>query len=239
MRRPSVVTASPKDWVAVLEVTYQSLLDQGIGNPLLFGSQAMSFYMGNPLRSKDLDFVTDQFGPNSLDALTKVLSEQRPAGAEIITTNVHTRFFDRSKMRTYSVEMRIKRRAFFLEIFDAVLDGRPPSVLTPYVQHGKRWGVGLWVPSREAVLSLRLCFRQPEGLSRLNASRLNRFIEDNKAKIRNREVGEIIVAWGQADLVRKNLEQLERLHRQKVIGQQEILDAVRSAEQGSNGTHSQ
>ena len=133
-------------------------------------------------------------------------------------------------MRTYSVEMRIRKRPFFLEIFDAVLDGRPPSMLTPFVQRGKRWKLDLWVPSRDAVVSLRLCFRQPEGINRLNASRLNRFIEDNKAKISERKVGEIIVSWEQADLVRRNLEQLGKVHRQKITGQQRILTAIKEAE---------
>jgi len=230
MKRPSEVRTSPKDWVAVLEVAYQFLLDRSIGNPLLFGSQAMSFYMGNPLRSKDIDLVTDQLRPDSLDELTKVLSDQRPADAEVKTNNVQTRFFNGRLMRTYSVEMRIRKRPFFLEIFDAVLDGRPPSMLTPFVQRGKRWKLDLWVPSRDAVVSLRLCFRQPEGINRLNASRLNRFIEDNKAKISERKVGEIIVSWEQADLVRRNLEQLGKVHRQKITGQQRILTAIKEAE---------
>ena len=137
MKRPSEVRTSPKEWVAVLGVTYQFLLDQGVGNPLLFGSQAMSFYMANPLRSKDLDLVTDQFGPNSLEELTHALSNKRLADAEVKTNNVQTKFFDGRIMRTYSIEMRVKRRPFFLEIFDAVLDGRPPSILAPTSSVGK------------------------------------------------------------------------------------------------------
>lgn len=174
--------------------------------------------------------MTDQFGPNSLDALTKVLSEQRPAGVKVVTSNVQTRFFERRVMHAYSIEMRIRRRPFFIEILDTVPDGRPPSVLTPYVQHGRRWGIGLWVPSREAVLSLRLCFRQPEGINRLNAIRLNHFIEYNKAKISSRKVGEIIVSWGQADLVRTNLGKLEKLPKLKIPDQEKILAAIKKAE---------
>jgi hypothetical protein len=187
--------------------------------------------MGNPLRSKDLDLVTDQLGPNSLDKLTKALSSQCPAEAEVKTNNVQTRFFNGRAMRTYSIEMRIKRRPFFVEIFDAVLDGRPPSILTPYVQHGRRWQLRLWVPSPEAVVGLRLCFRQPEGISRLNASRLNRFVQDNKAKIKGRKVGEMVASWGQADLVRKNLEQLEKLHKLRITDQENILAAIKKTEQ--------
>jgi hypothetical protein len=231
MRRPSEVRASPQDWVAVLQVAYQALLNLGISNLLLFGSQAMSFYMSNPLRSKDLDLLTDQMGPNSLDELTRTLREQQPAGAEVRTNDVHTRFFQERIMRTYSVELRVRKRPFFVEIFDAVLDGRPPSVVTPYVQQGKRWNLDLWIPSREAVISLRLCFRQPEGISRLNASRLNLFIEANKARLKEQAIGEIIVSWGQAELVRKNLDQLEKLHKVKITAQEKILEAIKKAEQ--------
>lgn len=41
MKRPAEIGTSPKDWAAILAVAYQSLLDRGISNPLLFGSQAM------------------------------------------------------------------------------------------------------------------------------------------------------------------------------------------------------
>jgi len=183
--------------------------------------------MENPLRSKDLDLVTDQFGPNSLDELTKLLSEQSPTETEVKTNNIQTRFFNGRIMRTYSVEMRIRKRPFFVEIFDAVLDGQPPSVLTSYVQQGKKWELDLWVPSREAVVALRLCFRQPEGISRLNGVRLNRFIKENRGKISNRNVGRIIEVWGKAELARSNLMQLKRLHNQEIIGGEQILRSIR------------
>jgi hypothetical protein len=191
----------------------------------------MSFYLNNPLRSKDLDLLTDQMGPTFLEELTRVLTKQRPAGAEVRTNDVHTRFFQERIMRTYSVELRLRKRPFFVEVFDAVLDGRPPSLIAPYVQQGKKWNVDLWVPSREAVISLRLCFRQPEGISRLNASRLNLFIKGNKARLNEQTIGEIIVTWGQSELVRKNLAQLQKLHNLKITGQQKILEAIKKAEQ--------
>jgi hypothetical protein len=231
MKRPSEVRTSPKDWVAVLQVAYQTLLDCGIGNLILFGSQAMSFYMKNSLRSKDIDLLTNQMEPTALDELTKVLTKQHPAGADVRTNDVHTRFLDGRTMRTYSVELRIRKRPFFVEIFDAVLDGQPSSVVTPYVQRGKKWKLDLWLPPREAVVGLRLCFRQPEGISRLNASRLNQFIEDNEGRLSERKVGEIVVSWGQAELVRRNLEQLEKLHNTKITAQQKILAAMKNAEQ--------
>jgi len=231
MKRPSEVRAGPKDWIAVLQVAYQALLNCGVSNLLLFGSQAMSFYMNNPLRSKDLDLLTDQMGPTYLDELTRVLKKQQPAGAEVRTNDVHTRFFQERIMRTYSVELRVRKRPFFVEIFDTVLDGRPPSIVTPYVQQGKKWNVDLWVPTPEAVVSLRLCFRQPEGISRLNASRLNLFIKENKAHLNDQSIGRIIFSWGQAELVRKNLGQLEKLHKIKIRTQEKILEGIKNAEQ--------
>jgi hypothetical protein len=230
MKRPKEIRASPKEWIEVLRSAYPFLLNHGVGNPLLFGSQAMSFYMKNPLRSKDLDLVTDQLGPKLLDELTKFLSETRPADSEVRTSTVQTRPFDGRIMRTYSVEMRIRNRPFILEIFDAVLDGQPPSILSECIQTGRKWGLNVWVPSRDALVALRLCFRQPEGISRLNAIRLNRFIQNNRAKINGRKIGDMIVSWGKADLVRKNLEQLKKLHKQEIFGQKQVLRAIEIAE---------
>ena len=224
------VRASPKEWVEVLKSAYPFLVNEGIGNLILFGSQAMSFYMKNPVRSKDLDLVTDQLGPKIFGELAKHLTNTRPAGAEFRTTNVQTRPFDGRMMTTYSVEMRILKRPFILEIFNAVLDGRPPSVLTEYIQQDKKWGVSVWVPSRDAVVALRLCFRQPQGISRLNATRLSNFIRDNKTQIHHRKVGEIVVSWGKADLVKTNLEQLRQQYSQKIIDQEKFLTAIEAAE---------
>ncbi len=231
MKRPMEVRASPKGWIEVLKSAYPFLVNEGIGNLILFGSQAMSFYMKNPLRSKDLDLVTDQLGPKIFGDLAKHLTNTRPAGAEFRTTNVQTRPFDGRMMTTYSVEMQISKRPFILEIFDAVLDGRPPSVLTEHVQEDMKWGVRAWVPTREAVVALRLCFRQPEGINRLNATRLNSFIRDNKMKIRQRKVGEIIASWEKGDLVRANLQQLKKQYRQRITDQGKFLTAIEMAEQ--------
>jgi len=190
----------------------------------------MSFYMKNPLRSKDLDLVTDQLGPKLFEDLTNHLRNTRPAGAEFRTTNVQTKPFNGRMMTTYSVEMQISRRPFILEVFDSILDGRPPSILTEQVQKEARWGVDVWVPSRNAVVALRLCFRPPEGINRLNATRLNNFIRDNKARIDHQKVGEIVVSWGKADLVRMNLGQLHKRYRQKIKDQEKFLAAITTAQ---------
>lgn len=230
MRRPTEVRASPSEWVEVLRAAYPFLVSGGISNLVLFGSQAMSFYMKNPLRSKDLDLVTDQLGPKLFEDLTNHLRNTRPAGAEFRTTNVQTKPFNGRMMTTYSVEMQISRRPFILEVFDSILDGRPPSILTEQVQKEARWGVDVWVPSRNAVVALRLCFRPPEGINRLNATRLNNFIRDNKARIDHQKVGEIVVSWGKADLVRMNLGQLHKRYRQKIKDQEKFLAAITTAQ---------
>lgn len=230
MKRPMEVRASPREWIEVLKSAYPFLVNEGIGNLILFGSQAMSFYMRSPLRSKDLDLVTDQLGPKIFGELAEHLANRRPAGAEFRATNVQTRLFDGRVMTTYSVEMQISKRPFILEIFDAILDGRSPSVLTEHVQEDTRWEVRVWVPTREAVVALRLCFRQPEGINRLNATRLGSFIRDNKTRIRHRKVGEIVVSWGKADLVRANLRQLKKRYRQEITDQEKFLTAIKMAE---------
>ena len=230
MKRPMEVRASPSEWVEVLRAAYPFLVSGGIGNLVLFGSQAISFYMKNPLRTKDLDLVTDQLGPKLFKDLTDHLRDTPPAGAEFRTSNVQTKPFDGRLMTTYSVEMQISRRPFILEVFDSVLDGRPPSILTEHVQKEVRWGVDVWVPSRNAVVALRLCFRPPEGINRLNATRLNSFIRDNKARIDHERVGEIVVSWGKTDLVKTNLEQLHKRYRQKITNQERFLAAITSAQ---------
>jgi len=230
MKRPVEVRASPNEWIEVLKAAYPFLVSKGIGNLILYGSQAMSFYMKNPLRSKDLDLLTDQIGPKVFDDLTSHLKSTRPSGAEFRTTTIQTIPFDERMMTIYSVEMQILKRPFILEIFNAVLDGLSPSILSPYLQQGKKWGVNVWVPSRDAVVALRLCFRPPQGISRLNATRLNSFIRDNEARIHRGKIGEIVVSWGKADLVRTNLDQLRKQYSQKITGQEKLLAAIEVAE---------
>ncbi len=226
MRRPEEIRSSPKDWVNVLLVAYPFLVGRGIGNLLLYGSQATSFYMKSGLRSKDLDLVTDQLRPRHLDELARALREL--PNVEVRSTTVQTRIFNGRMMRTYSVEMRIRTRPFFVEIFDAVLDGQSPAILTPHVRSGKRWGLRLWVPTQNAIVALRLCFRQPEGISRLNAIRLNRFIKENRKHISSRKIGRMILEWGMGDVVIRNLSGLKRRHRLGIIGQDEIVRTIQS-----------
>ncbi len=129
-------------------------------------------------------------------------------------------------MRTYSVELRINGKPFFVEVFDSVLDGRPLSILSEQVRKVRKWGVQLWAPSLEAVLALRLAFRRPEGISRLNATRLNRLIQENRKNLKVRTVRRLVHEWGATRTVSENLAELHKTHRLTILREKEFLASV-------------
>jgi len=221
MKRPREIRTPPRGWLRVLEAAYPFLRDQGLGDLLLFGSQAMSVYLDNPLRSKDLDLVSAQMGPGQLELLRDHLSKMPEL--EVRSTSVQSRPLSMGDLKTLSIELRLEARPFFLEIFDKILDGRPPSILTAHVQERERWGLHLWVPTPEALVALRLCFRRPEGISRLNAVRLNRFLREEKTRISLPEVRRIITRWQLSTLVQANLDDLYKRHRLRITNAEEIL----------------
>jgi hypothetical protein len=224
MRRPEEIRTAPRDWIPILKLAHRFLVNQGVGNLILFGSQALSFYLRRELRSKDLDLVTDQFRPRFLEDLSHEL--RKLSGCEVRSTSVQTRLFDDGRMRTYSLEMRVRRRPFFVEVFDAVLDGFSPLVLAPHVRLGRRWGLRLWVPTPSALVALRLCYREPERISPPSADRLNRFIRENRRRIRYADVANIIAEWRMGQTVSSNLSELERIHKRRIIDQEKILGAL-------------
>lgn len=187
--------------------------DQGLGDLALFGSQALSVYSATPLKSKDLDLVSSQIGPAQLAGLNNHLSKQE---FQVRSTTVQSKPLARGEMRTYSIELRLADKPFIVEIFDRILDGQQVSALAPYLDEKKRWGIDLWVPNPNAVVALRLCFRRPEGISRFNATRLNRFIEQQKNRISIKEVGTIIEQWKLLPLASENLYDLYKRHRIKI-----------------------
>jgi len=73
------------------------------------------------------------------------------------------------------------------------------------------------------MVALRLCFRRPEGISRLNAIRLNRFIEKERKRMSPREVREIITQWNLWPLVHANIEDLYRRNRIRIANIENIL----------------
>jgi len=202
MKRPVEIRTAPREWLLVLKTAYPFLVELGIGDLLLFGSQALSVYLNSPLRSKDLDLVSSQIGPGHLEPLRKHLET---SGMETRSTTVQTKPLARSRMTIYTVELRLNAKPFFLEILDKVLDGQNPSILASDAQRVRKWNMELWAPSPNAVVALRLTFRQPEGISRLNATRLNNFIRQNRGKLDFHEVRSMISRWGMDDTVKENL----------------------------------
>jgi hypothetical protein len=221
MKRPADIRTPPKNWLRVLAESYPFLREHGLGDLTVFGSQAMSIYLKNPLRSKDLDLVSSRIGPVEHDLLRDHLSHI--PGLELRSTSIQSRPLAKGDLKTYSIELRIDTRPFFLEIFDKILDGKPPKVLADHSEERKKWGLRLWVPSPNAIVALRLCFRQPEGISRLNAIRLNRFIEQQGRWISQRKVREIITQWDLWSLVRANVEDLYKRNRIRITNIEKIL----------------
>ncbi len=222
MKRAQEVRSAPRDWLVVLRAVYPFLTSREIGDLLLYGSQALSVYLDNPLRSKDLDLVSSQMGPRHLDALVEHLGGIEML--EIRSSTIQSRPRPLGKLTIYSVELRLEGKPFILEIFDKVLDGQNPSILTPYTQQVHKWKLDLWVPSPDATVALRLSFRQPEGISRLNAERLNSFIKQNRKKLNFHSVREIIRRWGMDELVRSNLETLHKTHRMTIEGERLLAE---------------
>lgn len=224
MKRPQEIRAAPGEWTTILCVAYPFLRAQGIGDVLLYGSQSMSLYMRNPLRSKDLDLLSGQVGLHQMEMLAERLSEIKHV--EYRATTVQTRRFEDRKMTTYAIELRVSGKPFFVELFDSVLDGRPLSILQPYVKPKKRWNLEVWAPTREATVALRLAFRHPEGVTRLNAMRLNRFIRENRRSLDFELVASIVRKWGIEDWVERNLVELYRRNRIRITNDSTIMPGI-------------
>jgi len=184
----------------------------------------MSVYMKNPLRSKDLDLLSSQVGLREMEALAERLSKVEEVDYK--TTTVQTRRFSDRKMTTYAIELRVSGKPFFIELFDSILDGRPLSILQPYVELRRRWNLEVWTPMREAVVALRLAFRQPEGITRLNATRLNSFIQENRRSLDFALVGSILKEWRIEEWVERNLIELHRRHRLRIVNDHKMIPGI-------------
>jgi len=181
----------------------------------------MSVYMKSPLRSKDLNLLSNQVSFRQMEALADKLSEIKEV--EYKTTTAQTRRFEDRKMTTYAIELRVTGKPFFVEVFDRILDGRSPSILQPYVEPTKRWAMNFWSPTREAVVALRLAFRQPEGITRLNATRLNSFIKENRRSLNFKQMAMIVKEWGIEDWVENNLIQLYQRNNVRILDDNKII----------------
>jgi hypothetical protein len=219
------IRAPPRDWIEILRVAYPFLRSkEKVGDLALFGSQALSIYVKSPLRSKDLDLLSGQVGPSQVDRLSGELGVLQ--NVEVRTSTVQTRMFDSRKMTTYTIELRVNGKPFMVELFDRILDGQPPSVLQPYIEPIERWGLDIWAPDRDATMALRLSFRQPEGISRFNATRLNSFVQENLGSLRFNRVASILKKWGMEALVEKNLVDLYRKNRLRITGDNKVLPGI-------------
>jgi hypothetical protein len=221
LKRPLELRAAPRSWRLVLKTAYPFLAERGIGDLLVFGSQALSVYLKTPLRSKDLDLVSSQIGPEHQEALSKHFS-QTP-GLQVRSSTVQSRPLERGTLKTYTIELRVDQKPFFLEIFDKILNGQDPSILTPHVEKIRLWDLDFWVPSLNATLALRLAFRQPEGISPLNARRLESLLEENWRKIDLSEVRRIIQEWGMRSLVKSNLKPLRKTGKLELLRQEVMV----------------
>jgi hypothetical protein len=224
LKRPKEIRAAPREWISLFQVAYSFLREAGVGDLTLYGSQAMSVYMKNPLRSKDLDLLSSQVSLRQAEALGEKLSEIKDV--EYWSTSAQTRKFDDRKMTTYAIELRVDGKPFFVESFDKILDGQPLSLLQPYLELENRWDLEFWTPSREATVALRLAFRQPEGITRLNATRLNSFIRENKRSLDLEAVASILKDWRIVKWVERNLIELHRRHRIRILYDQRMVSGI-------------
>jgi hypothetical protein len=129
-------------------------------------------------------------------------------------------------MTTYAIELRVAGKPFFIELFDRILDGRPLFILQPYVELRRRWNLDVWTPMREAVVALRLAFGQPEGITRLNATRLNSFIRENRRSLDFTLVASILKEWRIEDWVERNLIELHRRHRLRIVNDHKMITGI-------------
>lgn len=214
MKRPTDIRAPPSSWIPALRESYTFLRERGVGDLLLFGSQAMSAYMWHPLRSKDIDLVSTQMRPRLLDELTERLAPL----SEIDPRNtVMTRVTDNGLARTYSVYLKMRGYPLIVEIFDTVLAGRKPKILWPHIKPVRRWEMEIHAPTPEAIVALRLSFSPPERIGRLNAVRLNRFIRARERRLNFKLIREILEEWGTRELVRDNLKELHDRHKMRIL----------------------
>ena len=223
MKRPKDIRVPPTEWIKILGVAYPTLRERA-GDLVLFGSQALSIYMRSPLRSKDLDLLSAQVGPSQIEKLSAELAKLK--NVEFRSTSAQTRMFDSRRMTTYAIELRIKERPFFVEVFDRILDGQALGILEAYVEPVERWELGLWAPNREATVALRLAFRRPEGISRFNGMRLNSFMRENQRSIRFGRLRSILKTWNIEKWVENNLIDLYRRHKLRITGDNMIIPGI-------------
>ena len=227
MQKSKEIRASPKEWVKILQATYPFLREKySIGDLVLFGSQALSIYMKQPLRTKDIDLLSAQISLRQFEELSSELSQM--ANVQTRSTTAQSRMLAMGKMTTCAIELRVGGKPFFIESFNRILDGRSPSILTPYLDLKKKWKLDIWVPEREATLALRLAFRRPEGISRFNAIRLNNFMRENRKSLKFRHLASILADLQIESWIETNLIDLYRRNRIRIIDDDKIIPGIKN-----------
>lgn len=199
----------PKRWIELLDVTYDGLRTLGANDIWVFGSQAMSLHMKTrPLASKDLDLIATGVTNHIMDGLRELLlpySSGRPPDYEYHNTTYETRSYP-----VYSISIIDRdQRPFIIELF-GTYRGYDVRRLTPYATFVKKWKNTYQTLTIEGIIGTRLAFRQPEGISSLNAKRLNNFIGSVREEIHWDTVDAFVRDFQLEDVILKNLGGLHR-----------------------------
>ena len=76
------------------------------------------------------------------------------------------------------------------------------------------------------MVALRLAFRQPEGITRFNATRLNSLIQENRRSLDFKQVAMIIKEWGIENWVESNLIQLHQRNRVRILYDDKMIPGI-------------
>ncbi len=205
-------------WKEILIPTYRELINVGVGDVWVFGSQAMSLYMDRPLASKDLDLLASGMSMQILNRLCEILSPLSPQKKPYFSfQNPEHEGTPNPVFSVYLVDHAGK--PFAVELFQTY-NGHDLRELTPYANLVERWDNSFQTLSVEAIIATRLAFRPPDRITPFNAERLNRFVRTVRKKIDWNKVERFAVKFELEDRIAKNL----KLLRQRRIA---ILDSTK------------
>ncbi len=73
----------------------------------------------------------------------------------------------------------------------------------------------------------RLAFRRPEGISSLDAARLNRLIREKRRQLDFALVRQLIIDWNTAKTITENINDLHTIHRFSILNERNLLPEMR------------
>jgi len=193
----------------ILGTSYNRLLELGANDVWVFGSQAMSLHMKNrALASKDLDLIATGVDMKMVKQLRSTLamySDGRPPDFQLQNST-----YDGREYPVFSISLLAQNeRPFVIELFQTYL-GYDVRRLTRYSVFVNRWGNQFQTLTVEAVIGTRLAFRRPEGISSLNARRLNAFIESVRSQFKWKNVEAFVRDFQLEQVIVENLRDLRR-----------------------------